>query len=199
MSPDVPEWSRVERVLSAFLRSRGLAKADAEEVLQEALLRILNGLERLRAPEAFDAFVFRTTRFALADHFRRAPRDQPGPDPVPEVADPRTVDNDEDATATRAQATLAAWLRAEIERLPEPTRSTLRRTELQGWTHRAVAEADQVGLSAIKSRVSRGRQELKRRLHRCCAIQLDSRQRVTAISARATETCDCRPARNPSS
>lgn len=182
-----PDWARVDRALRRFIRAQGLAPADADDVLQDALLRVLNGLDRLRSPDKFDAFVFQTTRFAIADHFRRGPRDRPEPD-VAEllVAAPEAPATDGDEE--RARRVLAAWLKVEIESLPEPVQSTLRKTEIEGHSHKTLADAEGVTVSAIKSRVSRGRRTLKRRLQRCCEVQLDARQRVTDFSARS---CAC--------
>lgn len=191
MTAFTPDWQRVERTLAAFLRARGVQQEDADEVLQNALLRILHGLDQLRAPEAFDAFVFQTTRFALADHFRRAPRDRAGSEPADEPVDTRTEPDDSGDDAGRARAALAAWLGAEVERLPEPLRTTLKQTELEGRPYREIAEAEGVSLSAVKSRVARGRKELKRRLQRCCEVKLDARKRVTDFEARAKDRCGC--------
>ena len=189
--PGPQDFARVERSLRAFLRSKGLSPSDADDVLQEAMIRVLGGLDQLRAPAAFDAFVFRTTRFALADHFRRGPRDRPGdttPDDL-QIADEQ--ESWDDIETDQARLALSLWLRGEIEQLPEPIRTTLRRTELEGWRLREVAEAERVSLSAIKSRVSRGRKLLKARLHACCAVQLDARRRITSYTKREDDLCDC--------
>ena len=182
--PDDEAWASLVDALSRFLRARGVPDADASDVLQTSLLRIVEGLDQLRDPKALDAYAFRTLRNALADHYRRGPKDRPGAEALPEPAAPVA----EDDTERRVQHLLAAWLRQEIERLPEPTRSTLRRTELEGQTHREVAAAEGVTLSAIKSRVSRGRVELRKRLRRCCEVELDARRRVVALTPRG---CGC--------
>ncbi|MEM1416452.1 MAG: sigma-70 family RNA polymerase sigma factor [Myxococcota bacterium] len=187
MSTEVPgddAWAALVRGLRGFLRARGVPEADADDVLQTALVRIVEGLGRLRDPNALDAFAFRTLRNALADHYRRGPKDLPGPLEAPEPAAEVREPEDE----RLVQRVLAAWLRQQINELPEPTRTTLRRTELEGWTHRRVAEAEGVSVSAIKSRVSRGRAELHRRLRRCCEVELDARNRVVALAPR---DCDC--------
>ena len=198
------DWSAVQRSLRAFLRSRGLSPADVDDVLQDTFVRVVNGLPQLRASGAFDAFVFRTARNALADHFRRAPRDRPGAEPFdadePEssvseiLAQGRAAaaSGEDDDESTAAIAALARWLRWEIDHLPEPMASTLRRTEIDGMSYRAVAEADGVSLSAIKSRVSRGRQVLKARLLKCCSVELDARHRVQSYAVRLDdEPCGC--------
>lgn len=188
MNASADDWARVDRALRTYLRAQGLSAPDADDVLQMALERVLKGLDRLRSPAAFDAFVMQTTRNARADFFRRAPKDRPGAEPLAEPCGP-PAPSDAEAEGASAQRLLGVWLRAELERLPEPTRSTLRRTELEGWDYRAVAEADGVSVSAVKSRVSRGRQELKRRLQRCCAVELDARRRVTGYQVRACPRC----------
>jgi RNA polymerase sigma-70 factor (ECF subfamily) len=56
--------------------------------------------------------------------------------------------------------------------------------ELQGLTQQAAAKRIGLSLSGMKSRVQRGRQQLKRMLDGCCRIQLDPRNGVTDYTMR---------------
>ena len=66
-------------------------------------------------------------------------------------------------------------LRPFVAALPERYREAVRLSELDGLNHAAVAERLGLSVSGVKSRVQRGREQLRAMLHRCCEIALDAR------------------------
>ncbi len=56
--------------------------------------------------------------------------------------------------------------------LPSPYREALTLTELEGLTQKEAAEMLGISLSGMKSRVQRGRQQLRQALEDCCHIAL---------------------------
>jgi RNA polymerase sigma-70 factor, ECF subfamily len=60
----------VQRRLAAFARRFLRDRTEAEDVMQEALLRARHGLARLRSPERLEAWLFRICRHAAIDHRR---------------------------------------------------------------------------------------------------------------------------------
>src|SRR5688572_16163881 len=67
--------------LLAIVRWLGRGKVEAEEVLQSALMRVLERAEQLRDPKRADAWVARVVRNVLIDELRR------GNEPVLSVDD----------------------------------------------------------------------------------------------------------------
>ena len=70
-----------------------------------------------------------------------------------------------------------------IERLSEKYRQAVVLVDLEGLTQQEVS------LSGMKSRVQRGRRQLKGMLEACCTIELDRRRGVTDYDVR-DETCN---------
>ncbi|HXV59273.1 MAG TPA: sigma factor-like helix-turn-helix DNA-binding protein, partial [Vicinamibacteria bacterium] len=64
-------------------------------------------------------------------------------------------------------------------------------TELNGATQKDAAERMGLTLSAMKSRVSRGRRKLKELLLECCHIELDRRRGIADFESRNTPSCAC--------
>jgi methylmalonyl-CoA mutase cobalamin-binding subunit len=61
----------------------------------------------------------------------------------------------------------------------------------EGLTIREAADLAGISVSGMKSRVQRGRAQLRDLLEACCAIALDSRGKVTDVVPRVTRcTCD---------
>jgi RNA polymerase sigma-70 factor (ECF subfamily) len=88
---------------------------------------------------------------------------------------------------------LAAYAALFVAMMPSPYREALTLTELQGLSHQEAADVLGVSLSALKSRVLRGRAKLREALEACCHVALDARRRVIGFEPRPDgklpETC----------
>jgi RNA polymerase sigma-70 factor (ECF subfamily) len=87
------------------------------------------------------------------------------------------------------RAELAGCLRPMIERLPEEYRQAVVLVDLEGLGQREAAVQLGLSLSGMKSRVQRGRRQLKGMLEACCAIELDRRRGMTDYEVR-DQTCN---------
>ena len=86
---------------------------------------------------------------------------------------------------------LAGCLRLMIEQLDTDYREALMLVELEGLTQQAAAKRVGLSLSGMKSRVQRGRRQLKRKLDDCCLIQLDPRNGVADYAVRDPKRSPC--------
>ena len=98
-----------------------------------------------------------------------------------------------DGDAAEPRAELAHCLRPMIERLSKDYRDAINLVELEGLTQQAAATQIGVSLSGMKSRVQRGRKQLKQMLDDCCLIELDRRRAVVDYKVRDTECNSCKP------
>jgi RNA polymerase sigma-70 factor (ECF subfamily) len=171
-------WNEVTDLLRAFV-SRRVGVSDADDVLQDALLRIQKGVRRLRDDERFGPWVYQVTRSAIADHFRAKLR------PVAEVQTVDAVDDDDPPdVAEELRPALLGCLSSFVAELPSPYREAIALTELEGLSHREAAEMLGISLSGMKSRVQRGREHLRRTFERCCDLTLDARGQVIECEPR---------------
>lgn len=148
--------ARYEAPLTAFARSlmHG-AHHDAEEVVQDALLKALCALRRDDRPIALKAWLYAITRNACLDRLRKPVRttDLAPFEPVlPDAcADPHTA-----AVRREELASLVGGLRL----LPARQRVALVSHELEGRTHEQLATELDVSVGASKALVCRARQGL---------------------------------------
>lgn len=159
--------------------SRRLAPEDVEDVVQDAILALWEARTGDLHVRDRRAWAFGVARNRIARVHRGAARERPGIEPVKaeEIAD----DPVEDDSLLRLG--LSRWLAAAIDELDEPYRSTLRATELDRTPYATLAAVEGVSVSAIKSRVVRGREQLRQRLVRCCDVQLDARNSPMDLQA----------------
>ncbi|SRR6266498_3548770 len=66
-------WTELRERLQGFVALR-VSPANAEDVLQDALLRIQRGLPDLRESDRLGPWIYRVTRSAIADHLRARTR-----------------------------------------------------------------------------------------------------------------------------
>ncbi len=146
-------WHDLHDRLLRFVRSRVADEAGAEDIVQDAFLKIHAHIDSLRDDDRLESWVWQIVRHAIADQ-HRAHRPTAG---VPEdLVAPVEDDADDDAPRD-----LTLWVRATVEALPEPYREALLLTEYVGLTQRELAARAGISLSGAKSRVQRAREKLK--------------------------------------
>ena len=175
----------VHAPLLRFIARRVSDPRDAEDVLQEVMLRIHRHAGDMDDFEHVGAWVHQVTRNAIVDFYRRrAARPEQaagtGTD-VDELHLPAPDSTPPDTTRTE----LARCVRPLAQRLPDKYREALELTEFDGLSQ--VAAAEQLGLSTsgMKARVQRARTHLRDLLLECCHVELDPRGGVADYHARA--------------
>src|SRR5262249_31498464 len=96
---------------------------------------------------------------------------------------------DDDREAARM---LACCVSIFVARLPSPFREAITLVELEGLTAREAAEMVGVSVSGMKSRVQRGRAQLRQLFEACCEIALDARGKVIDYTPRARVCAGCK-------
>ena len=164
-------WREFGAQLQAFVRRRVVDPDRADDVLGEIMLRIHRNLDRVDDHEHLTRWVYRITRNAIIDEYRRAERERARRGDLPDDA-PAVGDEDEPQSVFRE---LAACMRPLLDRLPAEQRRALELSDLDGLTQRDAAQREGLSVSGMKSRVQRGRRRLAELLGRCCELNLDAR------------------------
>lgn len=145
---------------------------DAEDVMQDALLKTYQNVNRIHAPEAFRTWLYTTVRNACLMKRRRRvgepahlvsiEQGQPG-------GEGATVDVDvEDRARSVDDRMMDAWigrrLRRALQSLPPSYRLIVVMREIEGLSTREVAEIAQMSEANVKTRLHRARVMLRRYL-----------------------------------
>ena len=188
---DLP-WQELHGHLRAFVARRVRNQADVDDLVQRVLLQIVKGLDTLRDTGRLDAWVYRTARNVIVDYYRAAGgrREQAAGDALDLAAAgagaPESLDDD--GAALRE---MAACLAPMLSQLPPVYQEAIRTVDLEGTTQQEAARRAGVSLSGMKSRVQRGRQQLREVFEACCRIDLDRRGGISAYTARRPDACGC--------
>jgi RNA polymerase sigma-70 factor (ECF subfamily) len=183
-------WKELERHLRPYLARRVASPADLDDLLQDILVRLHQGAATLRDEERFGGWVYRVAHSAIIDRARRRARA-----PSLEAADDAEPSGPDEADDS-LQRDLGECVALFVSRLSSPYREAVTLTELEGLTQKEAAEMLGVSLSGLKSRVSRGRDKIRRMFEECCRISVDCRGRVIECEPRALDQVppDCRDA-----
>ena len=171
--------------LRAFVRRRVRDDATADDLTQETLLKVFRSREALRDGQRLEAWLYRIARTTLIDFYRRTrPTEE-----LPAVlsAESATV---ADEVAQLRLAVIASTKRF-LEELPEAYREPVRLAELEGLPLAKIALRSGLSLTAVKSRVRRGRAMLKKKLQDCCRFEFDRHGKVIGWERRQAKSCSC--------
>lgn len=174
IGPD--EWNDYRSRLLAFVRGRVRSAEDAEDLVQEILLRAWRRRETIRDERKIVPWLYQIARNTLIDHYRRSRPETEGELPAGEVA----ATGDERS----AERELASCLGPLLATLPDHYRAALELSELEGLTQRETAERLGISVSGAKSRVQRGRAMLAGEILDCCRLEFDSRGGIVGYEAR---------------
>lgn len=131
--------------------------ADAQDLVQEVLLRVRRGLETYR-PGSLEGWLSRITTNAFLDEVRRRRRRPTVP--LPDDPD-RVLAGGEDADAALAATTLPDDVQDAIRALPEDFRAAVVLCDVVGLTYEEIAAHLGIPLGTVRSRIHRGRGALR--------------------------------------
>ena len=157
-------WEELGTALRHFILRRVGDPHLAEDLLQDVFVRIHRHIDSLGDRERLTAWVFRIARNVVSDHYRTR---QEGVELLDDETMP-AVDGDEEF-----ESELGACASTMVAELPAKYRDAVRLVELEGRSQPEAAEHLGLSVSAAKSRLQRGRTQLKNMLLECCHIEFD--------------------------
>lgn len=174
-------WSEYRASLLAFLRSKVSNPEDADDLLQEILLKAHQSMSDLGQVESLKAWLFQIASNTITDFYRRKRRHKPiHPD------DLRFNELDKDE-----QHILENCVAPFLDALPSEMGELLRRIDLQGVSQKGHAAELGVSYSTLKSRVQASRRQLLKLFEDCCSFSLDSRGNIVGYEHKKDNCGPC--------
>ena len=168
--------------LRAFLRRRVRDDATADDLTQETMLKVFRSREALRDDQRFEAWLYRIARTTLIDFYRpQRPREELPANLAAETTEP----------ADEVTAAMTRSLKFFLEELPAAYREPVRLAEFEGLPLARIALRLGLSLTAVKSRVRRGRAMLKKKLQDCCRLEFDRMGKIIGYERRQRKACEC--------
>lgn len=136
-------------------------REDAQDCLQEAMLRVYRAMSGFKGQSSFSTWVYRITMNSCLDELRR--RKSRTATSLDAMLENGFAPSDEGDTPE--QSSLRSEQRRALEqaiaKLPEDMRAAIVLRDIQGCSYDEIAEALNANVGTIKSRISRGREKLR--------------------------------------
>ena len=162
-----PIYSLVYRILTD--------PADAADTTQEVFLKVFRGMKHFNGQSSLKTWIYRIAVHEASNRrrwwFRHKARET-SMEPLENTATQGSglamqeslVDEGESPFDSAAHEEVRARVEEELRKVPEPYRSTVILRDLEEMSYEEIAEVLDISLGTVKSRLTRGREALRRRL-----------------------------------
>ena len=149
--------------------------ADAADTTQEVFLKVFRGMKHFHGESSLKTWIYRIAVHEAANRrrwwFRHKaqetsiePLENSGLEHSGLALRETLVDGGESPFDSAAHEEVRARVEQELRKVPEPYRTTLILRDLEEMSYEEIAEVMEVSLGTVKSRLTRGRDALKKRL-----------------------------------
>ena len=157
-----PSWDDVvrehgARVYRIAYRLTG-NRHDAEDLTQEVFVRVFRSLERY-TPGSFEGWLHRITTNLFLDGVRRKQRIRF--DALPDYADERFAGAERSPADAHADAMFDDDIQRALDSLSPEFRAAVVLCDVEGLSYEEVAEVLNIKLGTVRSRIHRGRSQLR--------------------------------------
>ena len=162
-----PIYSLVYRILTD--------PADAADTTQEVFLKVFRGMKHFHGQSSLKTWIYRIAMHEASNRrrwwFRHKAREtsmerleNTGAHGSGLTMQEALVDEAESPFECAAHEEVRARVEEELRKIPEPYRSTVILRDLEEMSYEEIAEVLDVSLGTVKSRLTRGREALRKRL-----------------------------------
>jgi RNA polymerase sigma-70 factor, ECF subfamily len=149
--------------------------ADAADTTQDVFLKVFRGMKHFHGGSSLKTWIYRIALHEAANWrrwwFRHKAREtsiEPSEAEGPSMGENATqlalTDHADSPFDSVAHHEVQHRVEEELRKVPEPYRTTLILRDLEEMSYEEIAEITQVSLGTVKSRLTRGREALKKRL-----------------------------------
>jgi RNA polymerase sigma-70 factor (ECF subfamily) len=162
-----PVYSVVYRILTD--------PADAADTTQEVFLKVFRGMKHFHGESSLKTWIYRIAIHEASNRrrwwFRHKAKEtsmEPGENslegPFAQDTNPALVDHHKSPFEMVADHEVHARVEEELRQVAEPYRSAVVLRDIEELSYEEIAEITQVTLGTVKSRITRGRDALRKRL-----------------------------------
>jgi RNA polymerase sigma-70 factor (ECF subfamily) len=151
--------------------------SDAADTTQEVFLKVFRGMKHFHGESSLKTWIYRIALHEAANRrrwwFRHKAQETPidlGTSSESEFSghsahsERRLVDPGESPLEKFAHTEVSAAVEQALQRVPEPYRTALILRDLEEMSYEEIAEVLQISLGTVKSRITRGRDALRKKL-----------------------------------
>ena len=177
-------WNEFSECLRGFILKRVNDEHYADEILQDAFVKIHKNLKNLQNEKNLRPWLYQIVRNTITDYFRNRK--------FPEELRQDEADVAEDAKLDKeASEEIGPCIKALLKRLPDRDRNAIEEVDFEGVSQTELSKKLEISVSGAKSRVQRARGRLKGLLQECCSFELDGHGNVLDYQPKASPLSEC--------
>src|SRR5690348_6766391 len=165
-----PIYSVVYRILTD--------PADAADTTQEVFLKVFRGMKHFHGESSLKTWIYRIAIHEASNRrrwwFRHKAKETPmepgentGDYHYSQEVNSALIDQHKSPFETVADHEVRSRVEEEFRKVPEPYRTAVVLRDVEELSYEEIAEITQVSLGTVKSRITRGRDALRKRLSEC--------------------------------
>lgn len=159
-------WGQYQQGLKKFLHSKVSNPDDVDDLQQEILIKTHQNLPTLKDADSVKSWLFQLANRTIIDFYRKRARYQRDSE-IP--AEDLWFEQQEDLI----EQEMAKCIQPFVNALPQEQATLLSEVDLKGASQKQLADKVGLSYSTLKSRVQKGRVELRKLFEECCTLQLD--------------------------
>ncbi len=173
-------WKEFSDQLFGFIKARVNNPDTAQDILQEVFVKIHQSSNQLSNEDKLASWVYQITRNTIIDYYRKKK--------LPVSDDSIFQGIVEEETDSSLNPQFISCLMPFINQLPEKYSEALNKTVYGDLSQKEHAQELNISYTAVKSRVQRARQQLKKLFTECCNIQTDNYGNIISSEI---DDCSC--------
>jgi len=178
-------WIKFSHPVKDFIRNQ-THKADVtDDILQEVFIKIHQNLHLLRDEERVAGWVFQIARNTVLNYFRTQKKNLENQRFYQREAEGESYFKENDLNEM-----VGNWLEKFKKDLAPKYQEALQLVDIEGVTQVELANRLGISVSGAKSRVQRGREQLKQKLVDCCPVKTDQYGNILEIQSK-NGNCTC--------
>ena len=155
-------WNEYKTSLLKFISIKVNNENDAQDLLQEVLLKSYQYCAKGKQILHWKAWLFKIAHNAIIDYFKKKNKFVP-----------LEFDLNEELSEVSLVGDASEYIKPLLKLLPEKYATPLSLADIEGINHKEIAERLNLSLPNTKSRILRARQKLKSRFLECCNIEFN--------------------------
>ena len=178
-------WLKFSHPVKDFIRNQ-THKADVtDDILQEVFIKIHQNLHLLRDEGRVAGWVFQIARNTVLNYFRTQKKNLEN-----QKFHQRETEGESYFKENDLNEMVGNWLEEFKKDLAPKYQEALQLVDIEGITQVELANRLGISVSGAKSRVQRGREQLKQKLVDCCPVKTDQYGNILEIQSK-NGNCIC--------
>jgi RNA polymerase sigma-70 factor, ECF subfamily len=172
-------WLKFSHPVKDFIRNQTHSADVTDDILQEVFIKIHQNLHLLRDEERVAGWVFQIARNTVLNYFRTQKKQLEN-----QEFHQFEIEGESYFKENNLNEMVGIWLEEFKKDLDPKYREALQLVDIEGITQVELANRLGISISGAKSRVQRGREQLKQKLIDCCPVKTDQYGNIIEIQSK---------------